>query len=246
MSWMRTSAMVNRDLNVAGLEVRYGKLSALQDVTLHLVHGEALGLLGANGAGKTTLLNTVSGFLRPSVGDIELFGQSISQTAPHDIVRIGVSHVSQERDLFGDLTVVDNLRLGSLARAANRFEQNVEKVFEYFPRLKERVHQRASTMSGGEQQMLAIGRALMAEPRILLLDEPSAGLSPLFVDEIGSILAALKNAGELSILLVEQNMRLATRVIDRFYILRNGALVAEGLVDELKNHHEALAKQFYL
>ena len=148
--------------------------------------------------------------------------------------------------MFGDLTVVDNLRLGSLARAANRFEQNVEKVFEYFPRLKERVHQRASTMSGGEQQMLAIGRALMAEPRILLLDEPSAGLSPLFVDEIGSILAALKNAGELSILLVEQNMRLATRVIDRFYILRNGALVAEGLVDELKNHHEALAKQFYL
>ena len=233
-------------LHITGLDVRYGKLPALTGLNLTLQGGEAVGLLGANGAGKTTLLNTLSGFLRPSAGTIEMFGKRVGHSAPHAIVREGLLHVSQERDLFGDLTVLDNLRLGSLARAADRFEQNVERVYGYFPRLKERAGQRAATMSGGEQQMLAIGRALMAEPRILLFDEPSAGLSPLFVGEIGAMMCALRETGELSILLVEQNMRLAAQVVNRFYILRAGALVAQGPVSELEKDHEELAREFYL
>ena len=175
-----------------------------------------------------------------------MFGKPLGHLAPHAIVRAGLLHISQERDLFGDLTVLDNLRLGSLARAADRFEQNVERVYGYFPRLKERTRQRAATMSGGEQQMLAIGRALMAEPKILLFDEPSAGLSPLFVGEIGAMMCALREAGDLSILLVEQNMRLAAQVVNRFYILRAGTLVAQGPVSELEKDHEHLAREFYL
>jgi branched-chain amino acid transport system ATP-binding protein len=233
-------------LNIHGLDVRYGKLPALHGLDLTMQRGEAIGLLGANGAGKTTLLNTLSGFLRPSAGAIEMFGKPLGHLAPHAIVRAGLLHISQERDLFGDLTVLDNLRLGSLARAADRFEQNVERVYGYFPRLKERTRQRAATMSGGEQQMLAIGRALMAEPKILLFDEPSAGLSPLFVGEIGAMMCALREAGDLSILLVEQNMRLAAQVVNRFYILRAGTLVAQGPVSELEKDHEHLAREFYL
>jgi branched-chain amino acid transport system ATP-binding protein len=233
-------------LQISGLDVRYGRLPALTGLNLTLQRGEAIGLLGANGAGKTTLLNTLSGFLRPSAGTIEMFGRQVGHSAPHAIVREGLLHVSQERDLFGDLTVLDNLRLGSMARAADRFEQNVERVYGYFPRLKERAGQRAATMSGGEQQMLAIGRALMAEPRILLFDEPSAGLSPHFVGEIGAMMCALRETGELSILLVEQNMRLAAQVVNRFYILRAGVLVAQGPVGELKEDHEELAREFYL
>lgn len=233
-------------LNISGLDVRYGKLPALTGLNLTLQPGEAIGLLGANGAGKTTLLNTLSGFLRPSAGTIKMFGKPVSHSAPHAIVREGLLHVSQERDLFGDLTVLDNLRLGSLARGADRFEQNIERVYGYFPRLKERAGQRAATMSGGEQQMLAIGRALMAEPKILLFDEPSAGLSPHFVSEIGAMMCALKESGELSILLVEQNMRLAAQVVSRFYILRAGTLVAQGAASELERDHEELAREFYL
>ena len=233
-------------LHISGLDVRYGKQQALTGLNLTLQRGEAIGLLGANGAGKTTLLNTLSGFLRPSAGTIEMFGKPVGHCAPHAIVRRGLLHVSQARDLFGDLTVLDNLRLGSMARAADRFAQNVERVYGYFPQLKERAEQRAATMSGGEQQMLAIGRALMAEPRILLFDEPSAGLSPHFVSEIGAMMCSLREAGELSIVLVEQNMRLAAQVVNRFYILRAGALVAQGAVDELKNDHEELAREFYL
>lgn len=233
-------------LHLSNLDVRYGRTQALSGINLSLHEGEAVGLLGTNGAGKTTLLNAVSGFLRPSGGALELFGEPIHQSPPHVIVRRGLLQLSQERDLFGDLTVLDNLRLGSLARAPKTFDRNAERVFHYFPRLKERIAQRASTMSGGEQQMLAIGRALMAEPRIMLFDEPSAGLSPLFVQEIGAMMRALRNDGEVSILLVEQNMLLAAQVIDRFYMLRAGNVVAEGPVSELEQDHEELARRYYL
>lgn len=233
-------------LQVRGVDVHYGRLQALAGLDLELRPGEAVGLLGANGAGKTTLLNTLSGFLQPSAGSIALFGAPLGRLAPHHIVRRGLLHVSQERDLFGDLTVLDNLRLGALTRPESRFELNIERVFNFFPRLKERAGQRAATMSGGEQQMLAMGRALMAEPKIILFDEPSAGLSPLFVTEIGRMMKSLRDEGNVSILLVEQNMLLAAQVVNRFYILRAGALVAQGEAAELQKDHAELAREFYL
>jgi branched-chain amino acid transport system ATP-binding protein len=232
-------------LQVRNIDVHYGRLQALAGVSLELRAGEAVGLLGANGAGKTTLLNTLSGFLRPSAGSIALFGTPLAGAAPHRIVRQGLVHVSQERDLFGDLTVLDNLRLGALGRPQARFPVNIERVYGFFPRLKERAGQRAATMSGGEQQMLAMGRALMAEPKILLFDEPSAGLSPLFVTEIGNMMKSLRDEGAVSILLVEQNMLLAARVVDRFYILRSGGMVAQGEGQELRKDHAELAREFY-
>jgi len=238
--------MADPILHIADLDVRHGRTQALSEVSIDVYEGEAVGLLGTNGAGKTTLLNTISGFLRPTAGSLALGGEPIHQCPPHVIVRRGLLQLSQERDLFGDLTVLDNLRLGSLARAPKTFERNVEKVFHYFPRLKERAGQRAATMSGGEQQMLAIGRALMAEPKVMLFDEPSAGLSPLFVQEIGAMMRNLRNEGEVSILLVEQNMLLAAQVVDRFYMLRAGRVVAEGSVSELEKDHEELARQYYL
>jgi len=238
--------MADRALNVDAIDVHYGKLQALRGLSLDVGNGEAVGLLGANGAGKTTLLNTLSGFLKPSVGSIDLFGKPISGMAPHRVVRHGLLHVSQGRDLFGDLTVLDNLTLGSLTRPADRFDPNLERVFRFFPRLKERLSQRASTMSGGEQQMLAIGRALMSEPKFLLFDEPSAGLSPLFVREIGNMMSALREEGGVTVLLVEQNMLLAAQVVSRFYILRAGTIVAEGTRDDLAKSHTELAQEFYL
>ena len=232
-------------LQVRGVDVHYGRLQALAGLDLDLRPGEAVGLLGANGAGKTTLLNTLSGFLQPSAGTITLFDAKLNGMPPHRIVRGGLSHVSQERDLFGDLTVLDNLRLGSLGPPEARFDKNVERVYGFFPRLKERAGQRAATMSGGEQQMLAMGRALMAEPKILLFDEPSAGLSPLFVTEIGNMMISLRDAGDISILLVEQNMLLAAQVVNRFYILRAGAMVARGDAAKLQHDHADLAREFY-
>ncbi len=233
-------------LKISGLDVRYGAVPALHAIDMAVSQGEAVGLLGANGAGKTTLLNTLSGFLRPSAGYVELFGKDISRTASHTIVRRGLLHLSQERDLFGELTVIDNLRIGSIARAPKAANRNLERVFHYFPRLKERVSQAAATLSGGEQQMLAIGRALMAEPRIMLFDEPSAGLSPLFVHEIGAMMCALRKDEGVSIVLVEQNMKLAAQVVDRFHILRAGHMVAQGPVTELEKDHEELAREYYL
>jgi branched-chain amino acid transport system ATP-binding protein len=242
----QTANLQHPALRVDSLDVHYGARQALRGVSLDIAPGEAVGLLGANGAGKTTLLNTLSGFLKPSTGSIELFGQPIAGMAPHRVVRVGMLHVSQGRDLFGALTVMDNLRLGSLTRPPERFEANLERVFKFFPRLKERVSQRSSTMSGGEQQMLAIGRALMSEPRFLLFDEPSAGLSPLFVREIGNIMVLLREAGGVSLLLVEQNMLLAAQVVSRFYILRAGQVAAQGSGDDLARSHTELAREFYL
>jgi len=232
-------------LDVAGLSVRHGRVPALSGIDLQLRQGEAIGLLGANGAGKTTLLNALSGFLPHEAGVVRLFGKP-GRGAPHRIAQAGLLQVSQDRDLFGDLSVRDNLRLGCLARAKVRYDRNLQRVFGYFPRLQERMEQRASTMSGGEQQMLAIGRALMAEPRIVLLDEPSAGLSPLFVQEIGAMMQALKREGEVALVLVEQNIRLAAQVVDRYYMLRAGQVVAQGPAAELERDYEHLAREYYL
>lgn len=233
-------------LQIEGLEVAYARKAALKGVSLRVGAGEAIGILGANGAGKTTLLNAICGFLPASAGHVELFGERIDGRAPHSIVRQGLLQVSQERDLFGDLTVLDNLELGSLARARSEFDANVDRVFRYFPRLKERRTQRANTMSGGEQQMLAIGRALMAMPKVLLLDEPSAGLSPLFVKEIGSMMCTLRRTENVVLVLVEQNMHLAAQVVDRFLILRDGLMVASGAASDLVKDAHHLAREYYL
>jgi branched-chain amino acid transport system ATP-binding protein len=233
-------------LRVVDLGVRYGAIRALEGVEITLRGREAIGILGANGAGKSTLLNTLSGFLRPSGGRILLGGERIDGRPPHVIVRRGLLQVSQERDLFGTLSVLDNLRLGAFARGTAGLERNLERVFAYFPRLKERRTQKASTMSGGEQQMLAIGRALMAEPKILLLDEPSAGLSPVFVEEIGAMMVALKRTEQTSLVLVEQNMALAAQVIDRFLILRAGRVVARGVAEDLRAGPREMAQKYYL
>jgi branched-chain amino acid transport system ATP-binding protein len=244
--WRLILARHEPALKMTALSVRYGAIRALDDVDVALCRREAIGILGANGAGKTTLLNTLSGFLRPAKGTIELDGERIDACAPHVIVRRGLLHVSQGRDLFGTLSVLDNLRLGAIARGKSRFDQNLERVFASFPRLKERRRQQANTLSGGEQQMLAIGRALMAEPKILLLDEPSAGLSPLFIQEIGAMMMALRQTSDIAIVLVEQNIGFAAQVTDRFVMLRAGKVAARGESSELRATAEEIVRKYYL
>lgn len=233
-------------LALSGLCAWRGRAPVLSGIGIALHPGEAVGVLGANGAGKTTLLDTISGFLRRASGGISFRGEPILGEPPHRIVRRGVVQVSQERDLFGHLTVLDNLRLGAVARGRAQMPRNLDLVFGYFPRLRERRDQRADTLSGGEQQMLAIGRAVMAEPEVLMLDEPSAGLSPLFVGEIGTMMAALRRDRGLVLLLVEQNMALAARVVDRFHVLKNGRIVAEGRAAALLAGQEELVASYYL
>jgi branched-chain amino acid transport system ATP-binding protein len=229
---MNDAAISEDALGIDALTVHYGTFPALQNVSLRLRRGEAIALIGPNGAGKTTLLNTVSGFLRPSAGRIALFGAPIGGKPPHAVVRCGVLHVPQDRALFGDLSVADNLKLGALT-CREGFAGNLEHVFACFPRLKERQAQAARTLSGGEQQMLAIGRALMASPRVLLLDELSAGLAPMFLREIGAMLAGLKQSRDIAIVLVEQNIGFAARIADRFLILRDGRIAGEERAEAL-------------
>lgn len=231
-------------LEIRDLSVYHGKTAALRDLSLEVRAGEVVCLLGANGAGKTTLLNTISGFLKPANGTIQLRSEQISGEPPHRVFRRGVVQVSQTRDLFPDLTVLDNLELGGTMRS-DGLEADLKRVFEYFPRLEERRKQRVRTLSGGEQQMVAIGRALMANPKLLLLDEPSGGLAPRFVQEIGRIMGVLKEQGA-TMFLVEQNIAMAIGVADRFYIIRDGAMMHSGTVDELSKDHKALAREFFL
>ena len=230
-------------LEVRGLVAGYGENLVLRGVDFHVDAGEVVTLLGANGSGKSTALNTISGFLRPMEGRIHLDGESITGLPPHKSFRRGVVQVSQARDLFGDLSVEDNLRLGAVVRGDE--ETGLETAFEYFPRLAERRDQQVSSMSGGEQQMVAIGRALMSEPRILLLDEPSGGLAPVFVEEIGKIAARLKEAGT-TMLIVEQNLRLALSICDRFIVLRDGKVVEGGRASDLQGSYDDLVRTIYL
>lgn len=231
-------------LSLHGITARYGKTDALRNVSLEVKVGEVVALLGANGSGKTTLLNTISGFIKPSAGDIRLHGKPISTQKPYEIFRQGVVQVSQARDLFTALSVQDNLELGAATRTDD-LRADLDQVFTYFPRLEERRQQKVGTLSGGEQQMLAIGRALMGRPGILLLDEPSGGLAPRFVQEIARIMRVLKDKGS-TLLLVEQNIALALGVADRFYIMRDGQLVREGVPAELGTNYAEVARSYYL
>ncbi len=230
-------------LRVQGLAARYGKIVALRNASLEIGEGEAVTLLGANGSGKTTLLNTLCGFLAPTGGTVSLAGEAIGGLPPHRIFQRGIVQVSQARDLFGSMTVLDNLLLGAMQRDRPRPE--VTEIFGYFPRLQERQLQLVRTLSGGEQQMVAMGRALMSAPRILLLDEPSGGLAPRFVEEIGNIINALKRQGR-TMLLVEQNLALAAAVADRFYILRDGETVDSGDAAALRQDRRHFARTYYL
>lgn len=230
-------------LRVQGLAARYNKIAALRDASLEIAEGEAVALLGANGSGKTTLLNTVCGFLPPASGTIALGPESIGGLPPHRVFQRGIVQVAQGRALFGSMTVRDNLRLGAVRR--NRPGPEIDEIFGYFPRLQERQQQIVRTLSGGEQQMVAMGRALMSAPRLLLLDEPSGGLAPRFVEEIGNIMNALKRQGR-TMLLVEQNLALAAAVADRFYILRDGETVASGNSEALRQDPQGFARAYYL
>ena len=243
---MPTSAMSEPVLRISRLEVGYGKHQILRGVDLEVAGREVVAVLGANGVGKTTLLNAISGFLKPSAGEIVFRGARITGARPHETFQHGIVQVSQSRDLFPDMTVEDNLRLGA-ARAGQPgdTEVDLENVFASFPRLRERRRQHTRTLSGGEQQMVAIGRAVMGRPRILMLDEPSGGLSPQFVAEIGAIGEGLKKNGA-TMLLVEQNIALARRLADRFLVLRDGRVADTIGAEAFKNPNDDALKRIYL
>ena len=212
----------------------YGKIHALKGVSLTVERGEVVTLIGSNGAGKTTTLRTISGLLRPKQGDIKLNGSSIITVSPHKVVEMGIGHVPEGRGVFPALTVLENLEMGAfLLRNHSEFERRIELVFRLFPRLQERMSQRGGTLSGGEQQMLAIGRALMQQPDILLLDEPSMGLAPLLVEEIFNIIRNLNSEHGTTILLVEQNAQAALQVANRAYVLETGRITMSGTAQEL-------------
>jgi branched-chain amino acid transport system ATP-binding protein len=228
-------------LTARGVEAGYGGRQILFGVDLDVMSGEAVALLGANGSGKSTLLNTLSGFVRPGRGSIRLEGRELAGLPPHRVFRHGVVQVSQARDLFPEMSVEENLRLGAWTRGGD-VSHLLQSVFVSFPRLAERRTQMVQLMSGGEQQMVAIGRALMSQPRLLLLDEPSGGLAPAFVSEIASIVTSLKRQ-QVTMVMVEQNLRLALAVADRIVVLRDGVVVqqqGEG-ADE-----EQIVRQIYL
>ncbi|TIQ35340.1 MAG: ABC transporter ATP-binding protein [Mesorhizobium sp.] len=225
--------MANRLLEVNDLEVAYGDVGALWGVSLHVDPGTIVALVGANGAGKTTLLRTVSGLLKPKAGDIRLAGQSLVGKAPQEIARMGIAHVPEGRGLFRQMTVLENLELGAFQpKARPRTKELLEKAYVLFPRLKERAHQKAGSLSGGEQQMLAIARATMSEPSLLILDEPSLGLSPLVVQQMFTLIQTLHGQG-VTILLVEQNIHQALKVADYAFVLQTGSLAMQGTGAEL-------------
>jgi branched-chain amino acid transport system ATP-binding protein len=213
-------------LAVESLDVRYGAIHALRGVSFEVRAGEIVTLIGSNGAGKSTLLRAISGLVRASAGAIRLGGADISRHAPEAIVALGCSHAPEGRRIFANLTVLENLQMGAWPRRAEQ-AANLERVFALFPRLRERLAQRGGTLSGGEQQMLAIGRALMAGPKVLLLDEPSLGLAPLLVRQIFQIVREI-NAQGITVVLVEQNAHQALRVAKRAYVLETGALALSG------------------
>src|ERR1700734_591852 len=219
-------------LAISGLAAGYGATEILRDIDLAVAPGEIVAILGANGAGKSTLNRTISGVLRATRGTIHFAGSAIERETPAAIVGRGLIHVPEGRCIFPDLTVAENLDLGGYRRARARRKQNRERVFAIFPRLAERHAQRAGTLSGGEQQMLAIGRGLMAQPRLLILDEPSLGLAPSLVDEMFRLIAGLRAQG-LAVLLVEQNARMSLAIADRGYVIDNGRVALSGNAADL-------------
>ena len=232
-------------MSVKSLHVSYGTKEVLKGIDYSISKREVVAVLGANGSGKSTSLNTISGFVSASSGNVRFDGKDITNLPAHSIFRLGVVQVSQSRDLFPNLSVEDNLRLGATIRNRDNIQQEIERVYKYFPRLSERRHQEARLLSGGEQQMVAIGRAVMAKPLLLLLDEPSGGLAPQFINEIGSIIQSLKDDGA-TMLMVEQNLALAFKVADRFIILRDGLVSDGGFVKTLEGNHDEIVRTIYL
>ncbi len=222
-------------LEVRDLNVFFGVIQAIKNVSFDVNQGEVVALIGANGAGKTTTLHTVTGLLPAASGTITLDGKDLGKVPAHKIVSMGMAHVPEGRRVFAQLSVYDNLKLGAFTRKDKKeIEESLEMVFEFFPRLKERRNQVAGTLSGGEQQMLAMGRALMSKPRIILMDEPSMGLSPLYVTEIFEIIKKIKSEGT-TVLLVEQNANMALQVADRAYVLETGKIIMDGKASDLMN-----------
>ncbi len=220
-------------LEIKDINVFYGAIHALKGISLTVNDGELVSLVGANGAGKTTVLHTISGLLRTTTGEILLDGKNLQKVHPHSIIGMGLAHVPEGRHIFSRMTVEENLRMGAyIINDAKQISENLERVYHHFPRLKERTRQLGGTLSGGEQQMLATGRALMTNPKILLMDEPSMGLSPILVNEIFSIIEQLHASG-ITILLVEQNAKKALAVADRAYVLETGKISMSGPASKL-------------
>lgn len=231
-------------LEIKNLEVYYGMIQAIKGISLEVNQGEVIALIGANGAGKTTTLHTITGLLAPKNGSVLFEGVDITKIPAHKIVSMGMAHVPEGRRVFANLTVYQDLKLGAYTRKDSKeIEQTLEMVYKRFPRLEERKNQIAGTLSGGEQQMLAMGRALMSHPKIILMDEPSMGLSPIFVNEIFDIVKEI-SAGGTTVLLVEQNAKKALSIADRAYVLETGNIVLEGKASELLNNDSV--KKAYL
>lgn len=231
-------------LEVKDLQVYYGVIQALKGISFHVNQGEVIALIGANGAGKTTTLQTLTGILSPKSGSIVFEGKDLTRTPAHKIVEMGMAHVPEGRRVFADMSVYENLLLGAYTRKDKaEISESLASVYKRFPRLEERKGQRAGTLSGGEQQMLAMGRALMSRPRIILMDEPSMGLSPLLVKEIFAIIREVNKQG-ITILLVEQNAKMALAISDRAYVLETGTITLSGDAQELLN--DTRVKKAYL
>ena len=231
-------------LEVRDLEVNYGSINAIKKISFDVNEGEVIALIGANGAGKTTTLHTITGLLKAKSGSVMFEGKELLKTPPHKIVEMGMAHVPEGRRIFQQLTVYKNLTLGAFTRKdKGAIDETLKLVYSKFPRLEERKKQVAGTLSGGEQQMLAMGRALMSKPKIVLMDEPSMGLSPLFVSEVFKIIEEIR-AGGTTVLLVEQNAKNALEIADRAYVLETGKIVLSGDAKELMNNDSV--KKAYL
>lgn len=223
-------------LEIKDIEVFYGVIQAIKGISFEVNEGEVIALIGANGAGKTTTLQTITGLLQPKKGSIIFEGKDIAKVSAHKIVSLGMAHVPEGRRVFAELTVYENLKMGAYTRKDKaEIQETLQMVYQRFPRLEERKNQLAGTLSGGEQQMLAMGRALMSHPKIIVMDEPSMGLSPIFVNEIFNIIQEVSKSGT-TVLLVEQNAKKALSIADRAYVLETGKIVLEGEAKELLNN----------
>ena len=230
-------------LKVENLQVNYGVIPALKGISFTVNQGEVVALIGANGAGKTTTLHTVTGLVEKKGGTVTFDGKDITKVPAHKLVKLGIAHVPEGRRVFPELTVYQNLLLGAYTRRNSKEKKDtLEEIYERFPRLKERLNQFAGTLSGGEQQMLAMGRALMSHPKIILMDEPSMGLSPIYVNEIFTIIETVSSQGT-TVLLVEQNAKKALSIADRAYVLETGSITTTGVADDLL-HDDAIRKAY--
>lgn len=230
-------------LKVNDINVYYGSIHAIKDISFEVRNGQIVTLVGANGAGKSTTLQTISGLLHSKTGSIEFLGKNLAGVAPHKIVEHGLAHVPEGRRVFLQMSVEENLEMGAYTRPRSEIDDGIADVYSRFPRLKERRKQVAGTLSGGEQQMLAMGRALMSKPKIILMDEPSMGLSPILVSEIFDIIRSISEAGT-TVLLVEQNAKKALAIADRAYVLETGNITLEGKASDLANNDSV--KKAYL